>query len=204
MYEPHDKDEPKYFIFKHVSGRLIPGFGPVQYAIVATVLAVGIVLFSLSGLIKTETTKTLSPPELAQQHSENKILRNQLYSLELEEGLATPTLLEEGEASYVYVGEDPAVIEEIQERARARKITSSMSDEDLEKLTQTTKTISVELIPMFLRIALFLAAPLLITVSLFIEVFQGFTLLGEIRRWLLWRREQKLFRYRPKSYGSGV
>lgn len=202
MYEPKDKDNPEYFSFRYISGQMVPGYGIKQAGIVALVLAIGILLFVSLGSIETVQEVELTQYESVQALGEYKQFRNQLYSMELEEGDANVLLREESHASYVYVEESEKRRKEILKEAEARGIESSMTDAELEEIIPSTKEVLRERFPLFLRIIFCLIAPVMITASLFFEFFQGFTLEREIRRWIFWRAEQKVYRYRSAQSES--
>jgi hypothetical protein len=202
----------RYPVFRYVNGRLIPGFGPRQMAVFAVVALVGAVLFFATGLITTVRSIELSPAEAMSEESRLKEIRNMLYSEDLLTHMATDetvSFFDEASGARQVVF-DEARLDGAKNEVGTLGITKDTTDSELVAKIPHTKERVVQVMPTFARILVFLIVPMTLTVALLIEMGQGFTLRDEVARWLSWRRNQSLFRYKNRysddyaDTGSGL
>lgn len=211
MYEPKDRENPKYIVFLKLDGRILPGVGLKCLGATLAALLLGAALTVATGAWTEEVEVPLSAAEqlVAVQGLESERdalaygeLRSEAAALE---AIAEPTRaqadrLREAQAEVSKLSAKLSAVkdrtlDELESDARAHGVGASFDDARLEALAETSRTETVEAVPAWARAAVLAVVPAVLAFLFTVEQ-QGRSLASEIAAKARYRRRPKVYTYR--------
>lgn len=183
MYQPENAERPQYPMFPKVNGRVLSFLSGAGVAAVALTAALGIALFSLTGLIVRETQVPLSQAERAEEVGMLTAARDLLVLDQAEAALAEIDQDSSGQASperqqlaerrqaaaLSLASVDEADYPLLLAEAERRGISAETTDEEIEAMAASTKTAVEPYLGDFERGVALIAAPAALALMLFVE-----------------------------------
>lgn len=210
MYEPKDKDNPKYIVFLKLDGRILPGVGLKCLAATLVALFFGISITLATSSWTEQVEIPLSAAELlfAQQSlvsERDALLYRELQAEKSElEGAAEPTQAQSDRLREVetelakYSTQLSAVtdrtLDELVGDAGAHGISSTDTDERLEGMVAKTRSEQREVVPAWIRAVVFAVVPAVLALVMTVE--QGGRSIASIAvSAVRYRRREKIYTY---------